>query len=68
MKKILITTLLVGMVSSCKDNHTKRIELIEEKQRLTELSSSIEVQKTSHWLDSMHKVVDSEINVLNKTQ
>ena len=68
MKKLLIAALFTGMVSSCKDNHAKRMALIEEKQGLMYLSSSIKVRETSHWLDSMNMVIDSELNVLSKTQ
>ena len=68
MKKLIIAALLIGMMSSCKDDHTKKMELIQEKERLLFLSSRIETQNISHWTDSMMVVIDSNLVVLDQKQ
>lgn len=45
-----------------KDEHQKRMELIDEKERLIQLQNSIELRKTMQWVDSVKRVVDLELN------
>jgi hypothetical protein len=45
-----------------KDEHKKRMELIEELNQLVHLQQGIELKQTSEKVDSLRRVINSELN------
>lgn len=50
-----------GILSE-KDEHQKRMELIEEQSSLVRLRSNIQLEKDIRLTDSLIRVIDAELN------
>jgi hypothetical protein len=53
-------TIVIG-VSMEKDEHQKRVDLIEEKKELVDLQKRVELEKIVNWADSVSLEIDKEL-------
>ena len=53
-------TIVIG-VSMEKDEHQKRMDLIEEKKELVDLQKRVELEKIVNWADSVSLEIDKEL-------
>jgi hypothetical protein len=54
-------TIVIG-VSMEKDEHQKRMDLIEEKKELVDLQKRVELEQTIQWTDSLSLEIDKQLN------
>ncbi len=53
-------TIVIG-VSMEKDEHQKRMDLIEEKKELVDLQKRVELEQIIMWADSLALEIDKEL-------
>ena len=54
-------TVLLAIVINAPSEHERRMELIQEKEALLRLQTSIEIQETQKFIDSMDIKINTEL-------
>jgi len=49
-----------------KDDHDKRMELIEEKKALIELQTTLEIKENFRFIDSLHVEINKKLDSLSE--
>jgi CHASE1-domain containing sensor protein len=59
---VFVFSSLIIAFSFEKDEHQKRMDLIEEKKELVDLQKRVELEQTIKWADSLSLEIDKQLN------
>ena len=59
---VFVFSSLIIAFSFEKDEHQKRMDLIEEKKELVDLQKRVELKQTIQWADSLSLEIDKQLN------
>jgi CHASE1-domain containing sensor protein len=59
---VFVFSSLIIAFSFEKDEHQKRMDLIEEKKELVDLQKRVELEQTIQWADSLSLEIDKQLN------
>ena len=59
---VFVFSSLIIAFSFEKDEHQKRMDLIEEKKELVDLQKRVELEQTIQWTDSLSLEIDKQLN------
>jgi CHASE1-domain containing sensor protein len=59
---VFVFSSLIIAFSFEKDEHQKRMDLIEEKKELVDLQKRVELEQTIQWADSLALEIDKQLN------
>ena len=59
---VFVFSSLIIAFSFEKDEHQKRMDLIEEKKELVDLQKRVELEQTIQWADSLSLEIDKKLN------